>query len=940
MAHAAETYVDDLDYLKSLLDKHDIPASACIKLIHIHFHLNEGEILAFREFSAPPHGQIPFLGPMTPDTATQWRRGPGGVPGVRRRICAAVVQRGLQHKFGLTIKSGAAEHGSWIELDYPEKRATFLLPGHVPLPQSDLVVQKTTKTQFYSPKNERSGTSHSHTEHYHPAGNHEPVVEGVTTKDGLFLTGIPLDPGSVFYSVVSAISTASLERLLLPRIENVFGSGPPLPRRLGLPGGVLPSAIATARYTDPAPEFYTFTDLFSASGTTLYRFAPDGQQDSATAKPLVTSDVLSGTGQLYAMTHGGVTTRLWSAVAPVLKGVERISPYANKADGGKDGLPTGDVGLEISADSSTPLYINGLYYLVGPTSVTIPTDATGTVTIVEASNDLNAAALTVAIPNDIVSFIIDPMNYAFDKMATLNSEGALRDASYPTQTTAGGIVGDPGYAPLISSSTSQEDLQVVASRITNLEDKPTHPEVVPATLYRASLRYKGILDDIAMAAGDLYQWLKPGVEAVIDIIKDAATDTWHFIAEIAGKVYRAVLDTVEAIFGALEWIFNVIKTAIEQLIEFVKFLFAWDDIQRTKDVLHNVAKLYLKRQVDGLGEFKTLFDSEIVEVEKALSDWAGLGDWTPLGDVASNPPSSSATNPANDQTASSMSFANHFGKTFSRLAVRESKATADVVQETIDGLLNAVSNEGQVLSEVYTKLQEVATNLASMSVAIGAPSISFFDLSSWIAAVSFTVVYKIADGDAPFPDNSNVNAIKSATRWEDLLALFGRAVDGTSQSKAEAITLPHDVQKLIHLAGHAAAGFTTFTGCFLVGFEAEAPSGDNPFSIPAAILGGVGSALVGAAEFLVLSCPIENTAVGAVAKATTAASIVSMIISAVPFRVSSRSPAVRDGRATSAIVDSILVIPGLFVTGWHFYERARSRPAPNGRRQSWAKSQI
>ncbi|KAI0972305.1 hypothetical protein F4678DRAFT_471847 [Xylaria arbuscula] len=799
--------------------------------------------------------------------------------------------------------------------------------------------------------------------------------------------------------VYTSGQTAGEAQLVYSPIENVFGSGPPLPRRLGLPGGVLPSSIATARYSDPASEFYTYTDLFAISGTTLYCFPPDAQQDSATAQPLVTSDVLSGTDQLFAMTQGGVTTLWgtnssnevfyiscqtsqlaqpgsWSAAVPVLKGVEHISPYTNKIDGGNtifatgngklwrltqasrtnakvwrsqditiaalpdvkpvafnsytttlvveddEQLPAVDVDVLISADSSTPLYINGLYYIVGPTSVKVPTDKTGTISIVEASNDLNAAVLTVAIENDIVSYIIDPMNYAFDKLASLNSEDALRAASYPTKTTAGGYVGDPGYAPLVDSSANQGDLEDVWDNVkppattASRRLKPTHPEPVPATQFRASPRYKDFLDDIAMAAGDLFQWLKSGVEAIIDIIKDAATDAWHFIAEIAGK----------AIVGALEWIFNVIKTAIEQLIEFIK------------DVLHNMSKLYLKYQIDGLGD--------------TLSQWAGLGDWSPLGSVASNPPT----------TASSMSFANHFKNNFGQLAVRDSKATADVVQDTIDVLLNAVSQEGEVLSAVYTKLQDVATNLTSMSIsdaikkiavilgegmlssvrvvvdallnalsslantavdlldtdiyipiisdileAIGVPSISFFDLFSWIAAVN-----------APFPDNSNVNALISATSWEDLAGLFGRSADGTSAPKAEVVTLPQEVAKAIHIAGYAGSGFLTFVGDFLVGFEAEAPSGDNPFSLPAAIIGGVSAALSGATAFLVPSSPIENTAVSAVAKATLAAGIVSKIIFSGPVQgklaVASSgfsALAVQDGRATGAIIDAILVIPEL-----------------------------
>lgn len=73
-------------------------------MIHSYFHLNHDEILAMREFVA--------------------------------HVCAAVIQRGVQYIFGLAINLGAATRGSWIELDFLEKRATFLLPGHVPRQKS------------------------------------------------------------------------------------------------------------------------------------------------------------------------------------------------------------------------------------------------------------------------------------------------------------------------------------------------------------------------------------------------------------------------------------------------------------------------------------------------------------------------------------------------------------------------------------------------------------------------------------------------------------------------------------------------------------------------------------------------------------------------------------------------------------------------------------
>ncbi|CAG7555254.1 unnamed protein product [Fusarium equiseti] len=218
MEHVAKIHADDLNYLRGLLDKHSMPTSVCIKLIHIHFHLNEGEILAMREIDAPPHGKIPLLEPTMPDVAgkvygcnyivdgsgdlqafeyTTMEGGPdlATYPSFVTEFCAAIVQRGLQHKFGLAINLGAAERGSWMELDYPDKRATFLLPSHIPLPQSDRLIMRTTITKFPSFKSEENGNkdapTHVHIEHVWGSSERidvddEEPVDGLTTKNGLF----------------------------------------------------------------------------------------------------------------------------------------------------------------------------------------------------------------------------------------------------------------------------------------------------------------------------------------------------------------------------------------------------------------------------------------------------------------------------------------------------------------------------------------------------------------------------------------------------------------------------------------------------------------------------------------------------------------------------------------------------------------------------------
>ncbi|GES58895.1 hypothetical protein ATEIFO6365_0003017800 [Aspergillus terreus] len=316
------------------------------------------------------------------------------------------------------------------------------------------------------------------------------------------------------------------------------------------------------------------------------------------------------------------------------------------------------------------------------------------------------------------------------------------------------------------------------------------------------------------------------------------------------------------------------------------------------------------------------------------------------------------------------------------------KKAGDAVQSLVDQLLTGLSNEGAVLGQTYNQLRDLASNFSSLSVgdvlkrlaviladgvlpsaqvvvdalldvlqrvaesaidllhtkmhipiisdilnAIGVPDISFLDLFTWIAAVGYTVVYKIANDEAPFPDTSEVSAIISASTWDDLSSLFhpksAKKVNSIVRRApvSASITLPEAMQSALFIASHATAGFMLFVGDIMGSLEAEVITGENPFSIPSAVLGGIVAAFEGGGNALVPKAPIDNTAVSVISDVTTAAVIVSKIVFSGPVQSrlgasGSKFPglAVDDGRATGAIVNSVLIFPALFVTGWHFYE--------------------
>ncbi|KXH50687.1 hypothetical protein CSIM01_01536 [Colletotrichum simmondsii] len=700
-----------------------------------------------------------------------------------------------------------------------------------------------------------------------------------------------------FVDGVYTLGTAgNSAQLVYVPIENAFGDGPPLPCRLSLPQNAQASAIAAARRPGSLASPDGTTDLFAVSNSTLFYFPAERQTDGSVATQLLSSNVLSGTTELAAMTHRGVTTiwgknasnevyylscpssqldnqGAWSVPVPIVFGVEQMTPYLNRSDGGKaiftsgsgklerltqatgtdaklwvadeikleasgpkakplqfksytttiqvlDGheLPAPGVNLSISTTSRTPVYMNGIYFVLGPAPVTVATDATGSLTVVEALQDsINGTLMTVTCNDGGAEITINPMEKSFQTVAALSSEGALRDAKVPTNTVSGGIRGTSTWTALVEETVSSNDVANVANSLSKLGTtyglvKSTVAprycmSVIPHTLYMSSSSVDSMAHDAAIAAGDLFRWLKSDVDHVIDIIKDDATEAWHFVATISGKVYRAALTSVDAIVGAAEWVFNAIKTGIKKLMSFVEFLYDWDDIERTKDVLCNMTKQWLGSQVNYLRTAKTEFDAQIAHVKKSIEKWADIKDWgSSLGSKASQPAAASATNPTKGHTSGSQAMMTHFKNHSANMTVVGAPpAQKEAASGVINDLLDALDKEEANISAVVSQLKDLAKRFSSMTVEeilkdllgiiamgvlssvkvvvdallnvlidlagdafalldvkihipvisdilndIGIPDISYFDLVCWIPAMSFTVIYKLATQMAPF----------------------------------------------------------------------------------------------------------------------------------------------------------------------------------------------
>ncbi|OOG00709.1 hypothetical protein ASPCADRAFT_202544 [Aspergillus carbonarius ITEM 5010] len=775
------------------------------------------------------------------------------------------------------------------------------------------------------------------------------------------VSGKPVDG---IYTV--GITGAGSAQLVYEPIINYYGHGPAPPRRLRLPGGAVPSAMATARNSDGSTDLYAIGE-----DSTLYRFPSDKQEEGLEPMVILTSDLLSGTDTLRVMAHDEVTTLWgrnrgnqvyyitcltsqvnypgsWSAPMPILDAIERFSPYINRVDGGNTIFAAGNGRLQklmqgpaetggiwqaqeitlaappeqsatsfmsyttfihvtqmdqrlsapyarvdISADCRIPVYINGLYYVLSTVPIRITTDATGSLTVIQATGDsFSSAILTVALEN--ASLVINPVDQMFARLTALDSAEKLRSAQFPSQTVAGGILGSPEFTALVDSSTPDRDVQAVAQNLGLLrkaydrnarEPKKASPSAAAFTMQLRAANPKvvnfGLVDDIsrglddlahgrlddlgddlrdlgddlgALAGdfgeflgsipdaissswGDAWENLKNAGKSVARLVYDTATNSLHILMKIGKQIYHVALDTLNAFVGAAQWAVKQINAAWDKLKAFFQTLMNWGDVRRTKDVMHNLIRLWLHDQVDKIPRARQALDSTISEVEKQVNDWARVGDWSPgLGEEASRSASATGSDPSESLTPSAKLFSDKYRDHARELQVLGASPALDLVENLFLELLTAVSNEGQVLGAVFSQLQDLTKQFHSLSVVeilqklaailvdgtlssvqvvvdallnvlaelaqsaldvldtklhipiisdilkmIGVPEISFLDLFTWIGAVAVTVVYKATEGDYPFAAGDNeVHTLTSATSWDDVASLTPQSQRSTS----------------------------------------------------------------------------------------------------------------------------------------------------------------
>lgn len=592
--------------------------------------------------------------------------------------------------------------------------------------------------------------------------------------------------------------------------------------------------------------------------------------------------------------------------------------------------PVKDAELSLRADDVTTVFINHLYYVLGPSPIKVKTDALGSVTIVEPVSALRGTRLAVRIDGGS-ELRINPMEKAFVRATSLDTVEKLSAAEITAP--------DGSTRPLVDTKGAEEGhLKVVAETnkrlakvYADLESKGpsqegpgsqggAESEVAFSVIDgdEVSFGIGEVVRGVSVDLGDLVAFVENGVQCLVEIVKDAASEAWSFIVKIGDAIYSAVLDVADKVVAAVAWIYSRIKVALGDLFDFLKYVFEWNDITRTKQVIKNLVKVYLQHQAAQLPAAKAMIDDKIREAIAAIKEWGGI-QWSALG-VDGNAALGANAKRSKELSAPGSMLLSHMDDKLDRIKPQGAVAELAPAVGLVDALLEALEKEKETLGKTVDSFKQLSDRLSTLSlvdalkalVAIlsgtvleatqrvldavldvlhsiavtalnaldtqirvpvvsdilegfGVQSLSLLDLFAWIAAVPVTIAYKVVHGAAPFADNEDTKLLCNATSFEAILrasSLVDSAVEEAEVSFAVGVgplSLSKQTAKTVFTIGKGVAFFCGLLSAIFDSFEAATEVGlPNPASLPSTICAIVGGTAEVVADTLVPHAPLRR----------------------------------------------------------------------------------
>jgi hypothetical protein len=481
----------------------------------------------------------------------------------------------------------------------------------------------------------------------------------------------------------------------------------------------------------------------------IYLSGQQNASDPAWSTPLVQAQKVAhiaarvnqkrGGDELFSTTSDNTTvSHLWrdpestawlrsDLVLPALDTVQEFSCYTSVTcflDA--DGTPRVNQPVQLNASAWCWVTVNGYWMeLDNDTAhpVTVSTDSTGTITIINKVADLGTVLYWFAGSFLTEQLVVDPSaELRASLTAKLSANPDITTWTYPDGTPLVPAGADPDVVSQAQDSINQLLTSIAPSLPADgstgaSSGGDTTPAAANARLMRTTSF--GVVGDLSnmveTAAGDVLQALQAAGNAIYDYViepvENAAEKAWQFVVKIGDAVVGFIIRTISEVLQLLSWVFQTLGALIQDLIAFIGFLFSWDDILNTHKVIGNLGEqlLYWGAAMSrGLkGEIDPFFNGLITRVQALCARAADLPDQD-LAAVAKSDTKSASPSSKSDMSWLSTSP----GGTFSAYQLQHGGVTQGTPPAVADPLEDAFKTVLATVEKVWKDVAGALTGFA------------------------------------------------------------------------------------------------------------------------------------------------------------------------------------------------------------------------------------
>lgn len=337
-----------------------------------------------------------------------------------------------------------------------------------------------------------------------------------------------------------------------------------------------------------------------------------------------------------------------------------------------------------------------------------------------------------------------------------------------------------------------------------------------------------IRDAVEALAGDIFRWIEHALDDVAQFVVKVSEGVAHFFVQMGRQWYHFVLRCINDVAHGIQFVLRKIGAFFEKLVQWLGFIFNWKDILRTHRVVRNIFKRYAQHCVDSITTYKEDLKDLFAELEGEIKTWAALlpdAQGTVGGYASASAPKPGQGSPqahwgvhqlksnkagADPKFVSSIPGGAELKQMLEDLSgvIRQEEATfatairnlqTQVVDEiktlpageivkrvvgiVLDVLLGTVQNITLAVIDILEQMLQGALDMLEAKLDIPVISwlykiisegddLSVLDLACLIVAVPATVIYKLAEDAAPFPDDAATDALISAPDFATIRQLL------------------------------------------------------------------------------------------------------------------------------------------------------------------------